>query len=177
MSAMNDFSCCSACSGASSDKIFSLGSYVPYEPGYGHTFGSFNPVGVAGKNMGIPVARPYPGQTPLPIGSIPATYDRGDGNPKPYYSLPTFNAFSVTGDPAGFNPLSSYNSTGKPCGFNPLSAYPSPSNPMGSISPLGESMPAQVGHPYRVGGEAIGGMVTPLGSYFDNEPYNSWSRL
>lgn len=174
---MNSFSCCSACSATGAEKIFPLGSYMPYQPGYGHSFGGMNPVGVAGPNMGIPVARPYPSQKPLPIGSVPTTYDRGAGNPRPYYNLPTFNAFAVTGDPAGFNPLSSYNSTGSPCGFNPVSAYPSPSNPMGSISPLGESMPAQVGHPYRVGGDAIGGMVMPLGSYFDNQPYNSWSRL
>ena len=104
-------------------------------------------MGVAGKNMGIPVARPYPGPE-LPVGSIPTPYRRGDGNPRPYYSLPTFNSFYSSGDPAG---------------FNPLSAYPSPSNPTGSISPVGESMPAQIGHPYRVGGEAVGGMVQPLG--------------
>lgn len=159
---MNDFSCCSACSPTGAEKIFSLGSYVPYSPGYGHTFGEFNTVGVAGENMGIPVARPYPGE-PLPIGSIPTPYRRGDGNPRPYYSLPTFNSFYSSGDPAGFNPLSEYASTGKPCGFNPLSAYPSPSNPMGSISPVGESMPAQIGNPYRVGGEAVGGSVQPLG--------------
>lgn len=140
-----------------SEKIFSLGAYVPYTPGYGHTFGEFNPVGVAGKNMGIPVARPYPGQMPLPIGSVPTTYDRGEGNPRPYYSLPTFNSFYSSGDPAG---------------FNPLSAYPSASNPMGSISPVGESMPANIGHPYRVGGEAVGGMVEPLGSYYGDDPYN-----
>lgn len=174
---MNDFSCCSSCSGMNSERIFSLGSYMPYSPGYGHTFGSMNNVGMAGPLMGKPVARPYPGQIPLPVGSVPAMYDRGEGNPKPYYSLPTFNSFYSSGDPAGFNPLSSFYSSGDPAGFNPLSAYPSPSNPTGSMNPVGESMPAQVGHPYRVGGDAIGGMVTPLGSYFDNEPYNSWSRL
>lgn len=173
---MKDFSCCSQCSGGSSSNIFSLGAYAPYEPGYGHTFDGFQPMGVAGPLMGIPVARPYPSAEPLPIGSIPATYRRGDGNPSPFISLPTFNGYAETGNPAIFNPLSGYASTGNPAIFNPLSGYPSPSNPVG-ITPVGESMPAQVGHPYRVGGDAIGGSVEPLGSYFDDQPYNSWSRL
>lgn len=173
---MNDFSCCPSCTGVSSEKIFTLGSYVPYSPGYGHTFNGFNPVGVAGPLMGKPVARPYPSAEPLPIGSTNAMYRRGDGNPAPFISLPTFNGYAQTGNPSIFNPLSNYAGTGNPCGFNPVSGYPSPSNPVG-ITPVGESLPAQVGHPYRVGGEAIGGTVTPLGSYFDDQPYNSWSRL
>jgi len=175
---MNDMSCCSACTGVSSEKIFTLGSYIPYTPGYSQTYSmpEFKPMGLAGKNMGIPVARPYPDTFPLPIGSTTATYRRGDGNPAPFISLPTFNGYAQTGNPAIFNPLSNYAGTGNPCGFNPVSGYPSPSNPVG-ITPVGESLPAQVGHPYRVGGEAIGGTVTPLGSYFDDQPYNSWSRL
>ena len=177
---MND-SCCSACAGTSAGSVFPLGSYIPYEPGYSQTYSlpKFNTMGMAGPNMGIPVARPYPGAEPLPIGSMTATYDRGEGRYQPFISLPTFNGFSNyarTGDPATFNPLSNYAGTGNPCGFNPVSGYPSPSNPVG-ITPVGESLPAQVGHPYRVGGEAIGGTVTPLGSYFDDQPYNSWSRL
>lgn len=159
---VNDFSCCPSCTGVSSEKIFSLGSYVPYEPGYGHTFGAMNAVGVAGANMGLPVARPYPDTFPLPIGSIPAIYRRGEGNPAPFISLPTFNGYSQTGNPAIFNPLSNYAGTGNPCGFNPVSGYPSPSNPVG-ITPVGESMPANIGHPYRVGGDAVGGSVEPLG--------------
>ena len=66
---------------------------------------------MAGPNMGLPVARPYPSAEPLPIGSEDAYYNRGEGRYKPYISLPTFNGFSnyaVTGDPATFNPLSNY---------------------------------------------------------------------
>ena len=67
---MNNFSCCSSCSGMTSAKVFPLGSYIPYEPGYGHTFGSFNPVGVAGPLMGVPTSRPYPGPK-LPVDRPP----------------------------------------------------------------------------------------------------------
>lgn len=171
---MNDFSCCPSCTGVSSEKIFTLGSYVPYTPGYSQTYSmpEFKPMGVAGPLMGKPVARPYPSAEPLPIGSTNAMYRRGDGNPAPFISLPTFNGYASTGNPAIFNPLSGYASTGNPAIFNPLSAYPSPSNPIGALNPVGESMPAQVGHPYRVGGDAIGGMVQPLGSWCNDEPWN-----
>jgi len=153
---MNPLSCCSSCSSTQSGSIFPLGSYLPYSPGYGHTFNGFSPVGVAGPNMGVPVARPYPGQTPLPIASGLNPYERGEGNPNPYYRMPTFNSFY---------------SSGKPNGFNPLSSYPSASNPMGSISPVGDSLPANVGHPYRVG-DGIGGQVESLGSWFSDTPFN-----
>jgi hypothetical protein len=170
---MNDFSCCSSCSTTSAGSVFPLGSYLPYQPGYGHSFGSFNPVGVAGPNMGIPVARPYPSAEPLPIASGPNPYRRGDGRANPYFKLPTFNGFSnyaVTGDPATFNPLSNYAGTGNPCGFNPVSAYPSASNPMGSISPVGESLPANIGHPTRIG-NGVGG-TDAMGSWYNDNPFN-----
>jgi len=145
---MND-SCCSACAGTSAGSVFPLGSYIPYEPGYSQTYSlpKFNTMGMAGPNMGIPVARPYPGPK-LPVGSMTATYNRGGGRYKPFISLPTFN---------------SYASTGNPCGFNPVSAYPSPSNPIGAINPVGESLPANIGHPTRIG-NGVGGVDT-LGSW------------
>jgi len=171
---MND-SCCSACAGTSAGSVFPLGSYIPYEPGYSQTYSlpKFNTMGMAGPNMGIPVARPYPGAEPLPIGSMTATYDRGEGRYQPFISLPTFNGFSNyarTGDPATFNPLSNYAGTGNPCGFNPVSAYPSPSNPTGAMNPVGEMMPANIGHPTRIG-NGIGGVDT-LGSWYNDDPFN-----
>jgi hypothetical protein len=84
-------------------------------------------------------------------------------------------AYATTGNPfkwdpagAGFQPMGSYATTGNPfkwdpagAGFQPMGAYPSASNPMG-ITPVGENMPAQMGHPARMG-QGIGGEVQSLG--------------
>lgn len=87
-----------------------------------------------------------------PVGSYATT-----GNP---------NQWSPAG--AGFQPMGSYATTGNPnifnpagAGFQPMGAYPSASNPMG-MSPFGESMPAHIGHPARMG-DGIGGAVQSLG--------------
>ena len=84
-------------------------------------------------------------------------------------------AYATTGNPfnwnpasAGFQPMGAYATTGNPfnwnpasAGFQPMGAYPSCSNPMG-ITPVGENMPAQIGHPARMG-QGIGGEVQSLG--------------
>ncbi|NDA64296.1 MAG: hypothetical protein EBX50_20045, partial [Chitinophagia bacterium] len=108
-----------------------------------------------------------------------AIYRRGEGNPAPFISLPTFNGYSETGNPNLFQPFGGYGSTGNPSNFNVFNAMPSPSNPMGDLNPVGESLPAQVGQPYRMGGEGIGGMpqMESMGSYYDDQPYNTWSGL
>lgn len=111
---MNALSCCSACSDASADEIFPMGSYVPYTPGYGHTFSAYpspsrptgiTPVGVAGSCAGESVSRPCNWQTAT-LGA----YDRGDGNPSPYYPLPKMA------------PMGNYANTGNPTLFRPMSA-------------------------------------------------------
>ena len=108
---MNALSCCSACSNASADSLFPMGAYVPYKPGYGHTFSGYpspsnptgiTPVGVAGPCMGDPVSRPCNWQTAT-LGA----YDRGDGNPNPYYPLPMGN-YANTGNPTLFRPMSAF---------------------------------------------------------------------
>ena len=141
-------------------SVFPLGSYIPYEPGYSQTYSlpKFNTMGMAGPNMGIPVARPYPGPK-LPVGSMTATYNRGGGRYKPFISLPTFNSYASTGNPCGFNPMSGYGGSGNPNLFNVFNAYPSPSNPTGAMNPVGEMMPANIGHPTRIG-NGVGGMDT-----------------
>ncbi|NBZ96945.1 MAG: hypothetical protein EBR40_11070 [Proteobacteria bacterium] len=170
--AVNDLSCCSSCSATSAGSVFPLGSYIPYEPGYPQTYSlpKFNTVGMAGPLMGLPVARPYPGAEPLPIGSTTAYYNRGEGHFKPYISLPTFNSYATTGNPNQFGVFNSYASTGNPAIFNPLSTYPSPSNPTGALNPVGESLPAHIGHPTRIG-DGIGGVDT-MGSWYNDDPYN-----
>jgi hypothetical protein len=79
---------------------------------------------------------------------------------------------AVTGFPDRFNPVGAYANTGNPniwnpagAGYQPMGAYPSASSPVG-ITPVGESLPAHVGHPARMG-DGIGGMsVESVGSWF-----------
>jgi hypothetical protein len=84
-------------------------------------------------------------------------------------------AYATTGNPnifnpagAGFQPMGAYATTGNPnifnpasAGFQPMGAYPSPSSPTG-VNTFGENMPANIGHPARMG-DGIGGNVTSLG--------------
>ena len=175
---MNNFSACDACSGNEALNIFSLGSYIPESPGYPQTysFPTFKPMGMAGPLMGKNVARPYPG-APGPAFAYKGspTFPRSNGNANPFYRLsdvkPAVNALGrqvVTGFKDRFNPVGAYATTGNPnifnpagAGFQPMGAYPSVSNPMG-ITPVGENMPAQIGHPARMG-QGIGGEVQSLG--------------
>lgn len=189
---MNSFSCCSACSGSGSgeglNKLFSMGSYVPETfstgsyvpetPGYPQTysFPTFKPMGVAGPLMGQNIARPYPG-APGPVFADQGNPDfpRSNGDANPFYKLskvmPAVNPLGrqvQTGFVDRFNPVGAYATTGNPfkwdpagAGFQPMGAYPSASNPMG-ITPVGENMPAQIGHPARMG-QGIGGEVQSLG--------------
>jgi hypothetical protein len=83
---MQTMDCCSSCTATSADSLFPMGAYVPYKPGYGHTFSlgayaspsrptGITPVGVAGPCAGEPVARPC------------GAYERGGGNPNPEYPI------------------------------------------------------------------------------------------
>ena len=200
---MKSLSCCSACSGESSqglNKLFAMSNYVPATPGYDQTYSmpTFKPMGMAGPLMGENVARPYPG-APGPVFADQGNPDfpRSNGDANPFYKLskvmPAVNplgrqvqtgfvdrfnpvgAYATTGNPfnwspasAGFQPMGAYATTGNPfnwnpasAGFQPMGAYPSASNPMG-ITPVGENMPAQIGHPARMG-QGIGGEVQSLG--------------
>ena len=175
---MNPFSCCSSCSGNSASKLFSMGNYVPATPGYDQTysFPTFKPMGMAGPLMGQNVSRPYPG-APGPVFADQGNpnFPRSDGYANPFYKLskvmPAVNPLGrqvQTGFVDRFNPVGAYATTGNPFnwdlaseGFQPMGAYPSPSNPMG-ITPVGENMPAQIGHPPRMG-QGIGGEVQSLG--------------
>ena len=176
---MNDLSsCCPSCSGQNSQNIFSLGEYVSGSPGYSQTYSmpTFKPMGMAGPLMGEPVARPYPG-APGPVFAYQGdpTFPRSNGNPTPFYRLsdvkPAVNPLGrqvETGYPDRFNPVGAYATTGNPniwnpagAGFQPMGAYPSPSSPTG-VNTFGESLPAHIGHPSRIG-EGIGGNVTSLG--------------
>lgn len=107
---MNALSCCTQCSSASSESLFPMGAYVPYKPGYGHTFSAYpspsrptgiTPVGVAGPCMGENVSRPCNWQTAT-LGA----YDRGGGNPNPYYPLGSY--YGDTGNPTLFRPMSAF---------------------------------------------------------------------
>lgn len=107
---MNALSCCSSCSDTSADSLFPMGTYIPYTPGYGHTFGAYpspsrptgiTPVGVAGSCMGQDVPRPCNWENAT-LGTMGA-YDRGDGNPNPYYPL---GSYGSSGNPTLFQPLS-----------------------------------------------------------------------
>lgn len=115
-----------------------MGAYVPYKPGYGHTFAGYpspsnptgiTPVGVAGSCMGENVSRPCNWENAT-LGTFGA-YDRGGGNPSPYY------------------PLSGYGDTGNPTLFRPMDAFAGSDN---------GSMPMEIG----VGQDRIGG-VQPMG--------------
>jgi len=162
-----------------------MSNYVPATPGYDQTYSmpTFKPMGMAGPLMGQNVARPYPG-APGPVFADQGNpnFPRSNGNANPFYQLskvmPAVNpvgAYATTGNPnvfdpasAGFQPMGAYATTGNPnifnpagAGFQPMGAYPSCSNPMG-ITPVGENMPAQIGHPARMG-QGIGGEVQSLG--------------
>lgn len=125
-----------------------MSAYVPYKVGYGHTFSAYpspsrptgiTPVGVAGPCMGESVSRPCNWETAT-LGA----YDRGDGNPNPYYSLPKMqnmgSYYSATGNPTMFRPMSAYANTGNPTQFRPMSqnGYSTPMNiGEGGMKPMG----------------------------------------
>lgn len=121
-----------------SGDLFPMNGYVPYRVGYGHTFNAYpsasrptgiTPVGVAGPCMGESVSRPCGWETAT-LGA----YDRGDGNPNPYYPLPKMknvgSYYGKTGKPTLFRPMSSYGTTGNPTQFRPMSqnGYSTPMN-------------------------------------------------
>lgn len=147
---MNPFSaCCSSCAEENEDNFFPMGNYVPPTPGHEQTYSmpTFKPMGVAGPLMGQNVARPYPG-APGPVFAVQGNpnFPRSNGNASPFYNLSKV--------------MPSLNSLDR---FNPMGAYPSSYNPMG-ITPVGENMPAQIGHPARMG-QGIGGEVQSLGFF------------
>lgn len=127
-----------------------MGGYVPYRVGYGHTFNAYpspsrptgiTPVGMAGPCMGENVSRPCGWETAT-LGA----YDRGDGNPNPYYPLPRMENvgnYADTGNPTLFRPVSAYASTGNPTQFRPMSQNGNGNNstPMnigeGDMRPMG----------------------------------------
>lgn len=126
---MNSVSCCNSCTSTSADDLFPMGAYVPYQVGYGHTFNAYpsasrptgiTPVGMAGPCMGEPVSRPCGWET-----ATMGAYDRGGGNPNPYYSLPKMNNvgsyYGDTGNPTLFRPMAAYANTGNPTQFRPMS--------------------------------------------------------
>lgn len=95
---MESMDCCSSCTATKVDSLFPMGAYVPYKPGYGHTFSlnayadpsrptGVTPVGVAGVCAGEPVSRPCNWETAT-LGA----YERGGGNPDPMYPLNGFQA-------------------------------------------------------------------------------------
>lgn len=145
---MKSVSCCNSCTSASADSIFPMSAYAPYKVGYGHTFSAYpspsrptgiTPVGVAGPCMGESVSRPCGWETAT-LGA----YDRGDGNPNPYYSLPEMknmgSYYSATGNPTMFRPMSAYANTGNPTQFRPMSqnGYSTPMNiGEGGMKPMG----------------------------------------
>lgn len=105
---MNSLACCGSCSDSKVGSLFSMGAYVPSQPGYGHTFSAYSdpsritgitPVGVAGPCMGENVPRPCNWE----MATLGA-YDRGQGNPSPYYPL---SGYSNTGNPTQFRPMNS----------------------------------------------------------------------
>lgn len=126
-----------------------MNGYVPYKVGYGQTFDAYaspsrptgiTPVGVAGPCMGEPVSRPCGWETAT-LGA----YDRGEGNPDPYYPLPRMESmgsfYSDTGNPTLFRPMSAYANTGNPTEFRPMSENGGYSTPMnigeGGMRPMG----------------------------------------
>lgn len=125
-----------------------MSAYVPYKVGYGHTFSAYpspsrptgiTPVGVAGPCMGESVSRPCNWETAT-LGA----YDRGGGNPDPYYPLPKMknvgSYYGSTGNPTQFRPMSSYGTTGNPTQFRPMSqnGYSTPMNiGEGGMKPMG----------------------------------------
>lgn len=140
---MNPFSsCCSSCSDENENSFLPMGNFVPATPGYEQTYSmpAFKPMGMAGPLMGQNVARPYPG-APGPVFAEQGNpnFPQSNGNANPFYNLSKVM-------PA----------------VNPMGAYPSSSNPMG-ITPVGESMPAQIGHPARMG-NGIGGVIESMGA-------------
>lgn len=145
---MDTFGCCDSCTGTNSESLFSMGAYEPYRVGYGHTFSAYpspsrptgiTPVGMAGECAGDPVSRPCNWETAT-LGA----YDRGSGNPDPYYPLPKMapvgSFYGGSGNPATFSPFGNYAGTGNPAGFNPVSGNGS-SLPMnmgtGGVQPMG----------------------------------------
>lgn len=98
---MKSFNCCDE---QSASNLFSVGNYQPYRVGYDQTYSfpagsprqtvsvgaypsatrptGITPVGMAGKCMGQPVARPCNYQT-----ATLGRYNRGSGNPDPMYSV------------------------------------------------------------------------------------------
>lgn len=146
---MNSMGCCGACTPTNSESLFPMGSYEPYRVGYGHTFGAYpsasrptgiTPVGMAGECAGDPVSRPCNWETAT-LGA----YDRGSGNPDPYYNLPKMapvgSFYSGAENPATFSPFGNYAGTGNPAGFNPVSGSENGSSPMnvgrGTVQPVG----------------------------------------
>jgi len=145
---MNTLGCCNSCTSTSADSLFPMGAYTPYRVGYGHTFSAYpsasrptgiTPVGVAGPCMGDPVSRPCGWETAT-LGA----YDRGDGNPNPYYPLPRMknvgSYYGQTGNPTQFRPMSAYANTGNPTQFRPMSenGYSTPMNiGEGGMKPMG----------------------------------------
>lgn len=143
---MNPVSCCNSCASTSAEEIFPMGAYQPYRVGYGHTFSAYpsasrptgiTPVGMAGPCAGESVARPCNWETAT-LGA----YDRGDGNPKPYYPLPRIqnmgSYYGETGNPTQFRPMDAYATTGNPTLFQPLSAYARTGNPT-EFRPMSEN--------------------------------------
>jgi len=105
---MNSLACCGSCSDSKVGSLFSMGAYVPARPGYGQTFSAYSdpsritgitPVGVAGPCMGENVPRPCNWE----MATLGA-YDRGQGNPSPYYPL---SGYADTGNPTQFRPMNS----------------------------------------------------------------------
>ena len=145
---MNSLSCCASCSDSKVGSLFSMGAYVPATPGYGQSFSAYpdpsritgiTPVGVAGPCMGENVPRPCNWE----MATLGA-YDRGQGNPSPYYPL---SAYSKTGNPTQFRPmnsLSGYSDTGNPTQFRPMNSAGNGTQPMSigsGVQPLGFWVP------------------------------------
>lgn len=108
---MESMDCCNACTATDVDTLFPMDGYVPYKPGYGHTFSvgayadpsritGITPVGMAGECAGEPVPRPCDWETAT-LGA----YDRGEGNPDPMYPLNAMGGYDGGVQSMGVFPL------------------------------------------------------------------------
>lgn len=108
---MEPMDCCNSCTATGVDELFPMGGYVPYKPGYGHTFSvgayadpsritGITPVGMAGECAGEPVSRPCDWETAT-LGA----YDRGEGNPDPMYPLNAMGGYNGGVQSMGVFPL------------------------------------------------------------------------
>lgn len=107
---MESMDCCNSCTATGADELFPMGEYVPYKPGYGHTFSvgayadpsritGITPVGMAGECAGEPVSRPCDWETAT-LGA----YDH-EGSPDPMYPLNAMGGYDGGVQSMGVFPL------------------------------------------------------------------------